>query len=89
MDGSLSRHHEGTGLGLALTKRLAMLHGGSVSVRSLFGEGSTFTVALPGSTEPAVVATTAIVPSEAQATRVSSSKDGGAAAPNVTSGTVT
>ena len=89
VDGSLSRHHEGTGLGLALTKRLAMLHGGSVSVRSLFGEGSTFTVALPGSTEPAVVASTAIVPCEAQATRVPSSKDGGAAAPNATSGTVT
>jgi CheY-like chemotaxis protein/two-component sensor histidine kinase len=39
--------HEGTGLGLALTKRFAELHGGSVSVESAVGEGSTFTLRLP------------------------------------------
>ncbi len=47
IDSSLSRHHEGTGLGLALVYRLAKLHGGSVSVTSEIGEGSTFTVSLP------------------------------------------
>ena len=47
VDSSLSRRHEGTGLGLALTKRLAELHGGTVSVTSVEGEGSTFRIWLP------------------------------------------
>lgn len=47
IDSSLARHHEGTGLGLSLTKRLAELHGGTVSVESLENRGSTFRVWLP------------------------------------------
>jgi len=47
LDSSLSRRHQGTGLGLALVKRLTELHGGKVSVESEVGEGSRFTVALP------------------------------------------
>ncbi|MGB3535856.1 MAG: ATP-binding protein [Microcoleaceae cyanobacterium] len=47
VDASLSRRHEGTGLGLALTKRLAELHGGTVSLYSQENEGSKFKVWLP------------------------------------------
>lgn len=47
LDSSLSRQHEGSGLGLALVRRLADLHGGSVAVTSEPGKGSEFTVTLP------------------------------------------
>jgi PAS domain S-box-containing protein len=47
VDGSLSRRHEGTGLGLALTKKLAELHSGTVTMESKEGEGSRFTICLP------------------------------------------
>jgi signal transduction histidine kinase/CheY-like chemotaxis protein len=41
------RQQQGTGLGLALTKRFAELHGGQVTVESKLGTGSTFTLRLP------------------------------------------
>ncbi|TME04257.1 MAG: response regulator [Chloroflexi bacterium] len=47
LDPGPGRRQEGTGLGLALTKRLAVLHGGDVSVESQLGKGTTFTVRLP------------------------------------------
>jgi PAS domain S-box-containing protein len=47
LDSSLSRRHQGTGLGLALTKQLAELHGGTVSFSSTFGVGSRFAIQLP------------------------------------------
>lgn len=47
VDSSLGRRHAGTGLGLALVKRMAELHGGTVSVESVVDQGSRFTVSLP------------------------------------------
>ena len=47
LDASAAKQYQGTGLGLALTKRLAEAHGGRVAVRSVLGEGSTFSVILP------------------------------------------
>jgi len=47
LDTSLSRAHEGTGLGLALVLKLAQLHAGTVALASSEGVGSCFTVWLP------------------------------------------
>ncbi len=47
VDHGPGRKHEGTGLGLALTKRFAALHGGDVRVESVPEKGSTFTLILP------------------------------------------
>ncbi|MGC8639812.1 MAG: PAS domain S-box protein [Isosphaeraceae bacterium] len=47
LDARLARQYEGTGLGLALVKRLVELHGGSMQVESQLGAGSRFTVILP------------------------------------------
>ena len=46
-DGSLSREHEGTGLGLALGRSLARRHNGLITLQSNLDEGSTFTLVIP------------------------------------------
>ena len=47
IDSGLARKYEGTGLGLAMVKLLAELHGGTIAVESSVGEGSCFTAWLP------------------------------------------
>lgn len=49
VDRARSRELGGTGLGLAIVKHLAKAHGGEVSVKSRFGEGTVFTIELPRS----------------------------------------
>src|SRR4029077_20936705 len=56
LDTGPGRQQEGTGLGLALTKRFAKLHGGEVVVESVPGTGSTFTLRLPVEAERATPA---------------------------------
>ncbi|MCM2358375.1 MAG: ATP-binding protein, partial [Geobacteraceae bacterium] len=47
LDSPYTKAHEGTGLGLALTRRLVELHGGAIRVDSEFGRGSRFTFTIP------------------------------------------
>jgi signal transduction histidine kinase/DNA-binding response OmpR family regulator len=47
VDSGVNRRQQGTGLGLALTRSFAMLHGGDVRVQSEPGKGSLFTIDLP------------------------------------------
>jgi len=47
VENSAGRTHEGTGIGLSLVFELVQLHGGQISVSSIEGSGSTFTVVIP------------------------------------------
>ncbi|MCX7904136.1 MAG: PAS domain S-box protein [Caloramator sp.] len=47
VDKSLSRNHEGSGIGLSLVKALVEMHDGEIAVTSEEGEGSEFTIILP------------------------------------------
>jgi len=51
-DSLTARRYGGTGLGLALSRKLARMMGGDVTVTSELGKGSVFTVRLPGGTAP-------------------------------------
>ncbi len=47
VDSSVTREHEGSGIGLALTKELVELHKGAITVSSIEEQGTTFSIALP------------------------------------------
>jgi len=47
VEGTRSRTHEGTGIGLALTHELVRLHGGTIAAESRLGEGTRFVVRIP------------------------------------------
>ena len=53
LESPFQRQHSGTGLGLAMTKRLVEMHSGTIHVRSQVAKGSTFTVRLPANGQQA------------------------------------
>lgn len=70
-EGSVNRSYEGSGLGLALVKELVELHGGQISVESVYSEGTTFTVWLQTGTSHLPVEQVLEVPTEMQVSRAS------------------
>jgi signal transduction histidine kinase len=53
-DASTTRKYGGTGLGLAIAQKFCQMMGGTLTVESEYGKGSTFTMSLPASQDPKV-----------------------------------
>ena len=70
IDGTLARRYEGTGLGLAMVKRLVELHGGVVTLQSAPNKGSTFTVLLPWNSDGQKPLKAKAIPTQAAAKKI-------------------
>ena len=60
IDNSMSRSHQGTGLGLPLTRKLVELHGGRLTIESALGVGTTVTAVFPSERNATTASTAAI-----------------------------
>src|SRR6185295_11861931 len=63
-DNSSNRKYQGVGIGLSLVKELTELHGGTVTVESQEGNGTTFTVSIPFISAETAVASAPVAPAE-------------------------
>jgi signal transduction histidine kinase len=86
VDTSSRRKYQGVGIGLALVKELVEVHGGQVSVDSVEGRGSTFTVRLPYIAAPA--GSVALPAMEVHAPQLTAQPAPSSSAPAQTGGTV-
>ncbi|MFW6264211.1 MAG: response regulator [Cyanobacteriota bacterium] len=68
-EGSVSRSYEGSGLGLALVKELVEMHGGQISVDSVYQEGTTFSIWLQTGTAHLPTDMILEVPTEIESSR--------------------
>jgi signal transduction histidine kinase/class 3 adenylate cyclase len=68
-EGSVNRSYEGSGLGLALVKELVELHGGQISVESIYEAGTTFTVWLQTGTAHLPIDQVIEIPTQVQVSR--------------------
>jgi signal transduction histidine kinase len=73
---SRSAERGGFGLGLAISQWISEAHGGTISVRSRLGRGSTFTVTLPIADEPPLANSTETMPSENVTANPDGERDG-------------
>src|SRR5258708_39698187 len=68
-DASTTRKFGGTGLGLALTRRFCQMMGGDVTVHSVPGEGSVFTIKLPGTVADPIAETVSLIEDRREASQ--------------------